>query len=107
MPFGLKNAPKIFQRRMDDAFKCLNSFLVVHVDDILVSTTTLEEHRNHLQIFAKIAIKEGICLSKKNNAIKQEKMDFLGFELGANGISLQTHISRKTMEYPDELQTKK
>jgi len=28
MRFGLKNAPRIFQRRIDDAFKHLNSFLV-------------------------------------------------------------------------------
>ena len=26
MPFGLKNAPRIFQRRMDNAFKHLNLF---------------------------------------------------------------------------------
>ena len=54
-------------------------------------------------MFAKSAIKEGICLSEEKATIDQEKIDFLGFELGANGISLQTHISRKIMEYPDEL----
>lgn len=37
MPFGLKNALRIFQRRIDNAFK-LNSFLVVYVDDILISS---------------------------------------------------------------------
>ena len=42
MPFGLKNAPRIFQRRMDDVFKHLNSFLIVYVDDILISSDTLE-----------------------------------------------------------------
>jgi len=46
MSFGLKNAPRIFQRRMDNAFKHLNSFLVVYVDDILISSATLEEHRD-------------------------------------------------------------
>ena len=42
MPFGLKNAPRIFQRRIDDVFKHLNSFLIVYVDDILISSDTLE-----------------------------------------------------------------
>ena len=49
MSFGIKNAARIFQRRMDNAFKHLNSFLVVYVDDKFVSSTTLEEHRGYLQ----------------------------------------------------------
>ena len=40
--FGLKNASRIFQRRMDNAFKHLNSSLVVYVDGILISSQTLE-----------------------------------------------------------------
>ena len=92
---------------MNNAFKHLNSFLVVYVDDILISSQTLEEHREHLKIFVETAIKEGICLSEKKATIEQEKIEFLGFELGSNGISLQAHISRKISEYPNELRTKK
>ena len=67
MPFGLKNAPKIFQRRMDDSFKHLNSFLVVYVDDILINSDTLDEHRVHLNTFLETAIKEDICRSEKKS----------------------------------------
>jgi len=91
---------------MDNAFKHLSSFLVVYVDDILISSQTLEEHCEHLKIFAETAIKEEICLNEKKATIEQEKIEFLGFELGSNGISLQDHISRKISEYPDELRTK-
>ena len=73
MPFGLKNAPRIFQRRMDYAFKHLNSFLVVYVDDILISSDTLEEHREHLNMFLETAVKEGICLSEEKAVIEREK----------------------------------
>ena len=107
MPFGLKNAPRIFQRRVDNVFRHLNSFLVVYVDDILISSTTLEEDREHLQKYMETAIKEGICLSEKKATIEQEKIEFLWFELGSNCISLQNHISRKIIEYPIELRTKK
>ena len=92
---------------MDNAFKYLNSFLVVYVDDILISSQTLEEHREHLKIFAKTAIKEAICLSEKKATIEKEKIEYSGFELGSNGISLRAHISRKISEYPNELITKK
>ena len=63
MSFELKNAHRIFQIRMDDAFKDRNSFLVVY--DILISSKTLEDHRKHLKIFAELVIKEEIRLSEK------------------------------------------
>ena len=92
---------------MDNAFKCLNSFHVVYVDDILISSDTLEEHRNQLNTFLETTIKEGVCLSEKKAVIEKEKIEFLGIEVGIKGISLQPHISRKIMEYPDQLRTKK
>ena len=36
MPFGLKNAPQIFQRRLDNIFKDLNHCSLVYINDILV-----------------------------------------------------------------------
>ena len=78
MLFGLKYAPRIFQRIMDNAFKHLNSFLVLYVDDILISSKSLEEQREHLQTFAETTIKEGIYLSEKKATIEQEKIEFLG-----------------------------
>ena len=36
MPFGLKNAPAIFQRKMDKCFKGTEDFIAVYIDDILV-----------------------------------------------------------------------
>ena len=35
MPFGLKNAPKIFQRTMDEIFSKY-PFILVYIDDTLI-----------------------------------------------------------------------
>ena len=40
MPFGLKTAPSIFQRKMDNIFKNYYSFVLVYIDDILVFSKT-------------------------------------------------------------------
>ena len=36
MPFGLKNAPSVFQKKMDNIFRDNDSFVTIYIDDILV-----------------------------------------------------------------------
>ncbi|GKB87504.1 ORFIII-like polyprotein [Tanacetum coccineum] len=42
MPFGLKNAPTVFQRKMDNCFKGTKSFIAVYIDDILIAVSTVD-----------------------------------------------------------------
>ena len=54
MPFGLRNAPAVFQRLMQKVLAGLNHdnetpFVSVYLDDILVYSETFEDHLDHLQ----------------------------------------------------------
>lgn len=49
MPFGLKTAPPIFQRKMDQIFGGYKNFVLIYVDDILVFSKNIKEHLGHLQ----------------------------------------------------------
>ena len=53
MLFGLKNAPSIFQRKMDNIFRDNDLFVVVYIDDILVFSKNKKKHIGHLQIVLK------------------------------------------------------
>ena len=55
MPYGLCNAPTTFQRLMQKTLPGLGSFCSVYVDDIIVFTSTVEEHLDHLtQVFGRL-----------------------------------------------------
>ena len=48
MPFGLKNAPSEFQNIMNEIFNPFSSFAVVYIDDVLIFSESLNQHRKHL-----------------------------------------------------------
>lgn len=106
MPFGLKNAPKIFQRRMDNIFRKYNDFLLVYIDDILICSENKNDHKNHIIKFLKECQKEGIVLSEKKAIIEKSEIKFLGLIIDKNGIKLQSHISKKIESFPDKLESK-
>ncbi|KAL9274247.1 Polyprotein P3-like protein [Drosera capensis] len=48
MPFGLKNAPATFQRKMDACFQHLQEFIAMYIDDILIFSASEQDHQRHL-----------------------------------------------------------
>ena len=53
LPFGLKNEPSIFQRKMNNIFRDNDLFVAVYIDDILVFSKNKKKHTGHLQIVLK------------------------------------------------------
>nr|KYP31317.1 Transposon Ty3-I Gag-Pol polyprotein [Cajanus cajan] len=50
MPFGVTNAPTVFMDYMNRIFRpFLDRFVVIFIDDILVYSRSLEDHRAHLR----------------------------------------------------------
>jgi len=102
MPFGLKNAPSEFQKRMDDIFKHLN-FVIVYIDDLLVCSYDTKSHVQHLKIVYDLLFRRGLVLSKSKLCWAQTRIEYLGLILSKGAVELQEHALKKLSEFPDEI----
>lgn len=109
LPFGSKNAPSIFQGKMDFIFnrKSYSDFCIVYIDDILVFSSTRDEHDDHLSRDFQSFLDNGIIISKKKMVLNQEYTEFLGLRIGRGEVEVQPHISKSILEMPDNLGDKK
>ncbi|ALD49090.1 ORF5 [Atractylodes mild mottle virus] len=107
VPFGLKQAPSIFQRHMNNAFREFEEFCCVYVDDILVFSKNETEHRKHVIAILEQCKNLGIILSKKKAHLFKTKINFLGLEIDQGSHKPQNHILEHIHKFPDRLEDKK
>nr|WNH14479.1 reverse transcriptase [Physostegia virginiana caulimovirus 2] len=107
VPFGLKQAPSIFQRHMQNALRGTEKFCTVYVDDIIVFSDTETEHFNHVLTVLGLIKKYGILLSKKKAKLFKEQIDILGLEIDKGFHKPQNHILENIHKFPDNLEDKK
>ena len=87
MPMGLCNAPATFQTLMNQIFyDCIDVFLVVYMDDLLVFSKTEEEHFRNLETVLERLKRNELYVSPKKCEFFQTEIDFLGFLVGRDGI---------------------
>jgi hypothetical protein len=82
MPFGLPNAG---QRFMDEL---LAGLAFCYLDDILIGSTSPEEHRQHLNLVLQRLQEYGLVLNIEKCELARQEIDFLGHHITAEGASL-------------------
>ena len=86
MSFGLRNASQTFQRYMDHVLRDLD-FTTVYIDDILVASSSKEEHRTHLQRLLARLQDNNIKIHPANCLFGMEAVDFLRHRVSKEGIT--------------------
>lgn len=79
MPFGLKNAPSIFQRCVNDILhKYIGKFAYVYVDDVLIFSETEEEHMQHISLVVQALHEANMKISSEKSHFFKNSIEFLG-----------------------------
>lgn len=86
MPFGLSNAPAVFQELMFVVLQGCNDFSTAHLDDIIIFKPTLEQHLEHICIIFDRLRQHYLKLKLKKCSFLKSETHYLGFVISEEGI---------------------
>ncbi|CAL9689823.1 unnamed protein product [Knipowitschia caucasica] len=86
MPFGLKNAAQSFQRLMDSALRDM-PFIFVYLDDVLVASSSEEEHLTHLRVLFTRLDQHGLIINPAKCVFGVPSIKFLGHLITSEGAA--------------------
>ena len=97
MPFGLKNAPSVFQRLMNCMLADMARFSAAYIDDIVVFSKTFEKYIVHLEaVFSRLE-ETGLVLKPTKCKLAEPTCQYLGHRVGAGEVHpLQAKIDDLT-----------
>lgn len=94
MPFELTNAPATFSCMINCIFIDHQNFVIVFFDDILVFSTSEQEHFSHLDTVFNLLCKNQLYLNLEKSSFFQSQIEYLGHIVSREGI----HVDPKKIE---------
>ncbi|KAK6303564.1 hypothetical protein J4Q44_G00260180 [Coregonus suidteri] len=90
MPYGLMNAPSVFQSFVDEIFRDMQGQgVVVYIDDILVYSSTRAEHVALVRRVLRRLLEHDLYVKAEKCLFFQESVSFLGYQLSASGVKME------------------
>lgn len=105
IPFGLCNAPSVFQRLMNRVFSNLNStdgdqFVSVYIDDLLFYSKTLGDHLDHLRQVLQRLQEAGLKLKPNECHFARKEVQYLGHILTPDGVKPNGDLVNAVSNFP-------
>jgi transposase InsO family protein len=101
MPFGLANAPSVFQHLMNDIFRAeLDEFVIIYLDDLLIYSDDPAKHTAHVrQILTKLR-NHSLFAKLDKCEFHRTQVDFLGFTVGVDGVRMAQDKLQAIADWP-------
>ena len=86
MPFGLQGAPGTFQRLMDGLIRGLSSFASAYLDDLIICSSTWEDHMRHLHVILQRLRNAGLTIKVRKCQFGMATCTYLGHVVGEGSL---------------------
>ena len=102
MPFGLTNAPAVFQRFIDHILsEFIYKFVVVYLDDILIYSKSLDEHRTHVAQVLKVLQENYLVVKLEKCIFHVPEIEFLGHIVSGTYVKTDPKKIKAVKEWPE------
>ena len=99
MPFGLHNAAQTFQRFIDKVLHGLH-FAYAYIDDVLIASTSAEEHKRHLKLVFQRFHDYGVVIHPDKCDLGKASLNYLGHLIDKDGIRPMDSKVTVVREFP-------
>ena len=100
VPFGLTNAPAYFQELMNMILHGAGSFALAYLDDVLIFSSTPEDHIEHIGIVLKCLKEAGLKLKKSKCCFFHKQLSYLGHVISSEGLKPDPDKTKAIDEMP-------
>lgn len=101
LPFGLSGGPSSYARLVIQVLRNIPpEQAVAYVDDILIHSSTFEQHMSNLDVVFKAYTKAGLKLNPKKCHFMASKIDYLGHTVSEAGIEPQEAYLKVVKDWP-------
>ncbi|KAG1962189.1 retrotransposable element [Pimephales promelas] len=101
LPFGLVNAPAVFQALINDVLRdMLNVFVFVYLDDILIFSPSLQIHVQHVRRVLQRLLENCLYVKAEKCTFHAPSVTFLGSVISAEGIEMDPAKVQAVVDWP-------
>jgi hypothetical protein len=87
LPMGIKSAPEVFQRKMDEIFSKIPGVEII-MDDILIHANNLTQHNKILTEVLETARRNNVTFKPKKTKLGLKQVDYAGHLLTEDGVKV-------------------
>ncbi|KAG1928442.1 retrotransposable element [Pimephales promelas] len=101
MPFGLSNSPAVFQALVNDVLRdMIDQFIYVYLDDILIFSSSLQEHVQHVRRVLQRLLENGLFVKAEKCDFHAQSVPFLGYIVSSEGMRMDPEKIKAVVDWP-------